>query len=132
MTYSTDNLPPFIHKWKDSVENGKSPQEIAQECYHPDAILKGTVWSEAVQGHSDITRYFEHFTAGKNNATVTFLTIKTSPTGSYAGEYVFRWTDDNVTATKRRGPTIPLSPRRSMDAMLSLFITPRFLFRRLS
>ena len=88
-------LPAFIKNWKDAVESGKSPQEIAQDCYHANAILKGTVWSEAVQGHARIQDYFVHFTAGKNGATVEFLTISQSPSGSYAGEYIFRWSDDN-------------------------------------
>lgn len=87
-------LPAFIQNWKDAVESGKSPTEIAQSCYHPQAILKGTVWSEAVQGHGRIQDYFIDFTSGKNGATVTFLTLSQSPSGSFAGEYIFKWTDD--------------------------------------
>ena len=88
-------LPTFIANWKDAVESGKSPEEIAQGCYHVDAILKGTVWSEAVQGHARIQDYFVDFTAGKNGATVEFLTLSQSPSGSFAGEYIFRWSDDD-------------------------------------
>lgn len=87
-------LPVFIKNWKDAVESGKSPAEIAGGCYHANAILKGTVWSEAVQGHERVTDYFVHFTAGKNSPTVHFETITQSPSGSFAGEYVFKWTDD--------------------------------------
>lgn len=90
-----DTLPDFIRNWKDSIENGKTPQEIAGGCYHPEALLKGTVWSEVVKGPAEMTRYFEHFTAGKNNPTVNFLTITQSPSGSFAGEYIFKWTDDD-------------------------------------
>ena len=87
-------LPAFIQSWKEAVESGKSPQEIAEGCYHESAILKGTVWSKAVQGRARIQDYFVEFTAGKNGATVEFLTLSQSPSGSFAGEYVFKWTDD--------------------------------------
>jgi len=87
-------LPIFIESWKAAIESGKAPREIAQTCYHSDGVLKGTVWSKAVQGHDEITKYFEHFTTGKNNASVTFDTITKTPSGSYAGEYTFRWEDD--------------------------------------
>ena len=87
-------LPPFIKNWKEAIESGKSPQEISLSCYHTQAILKGTIWSEAVQGHQRIEDYFVVFTDGRNSPTVTFLTLKESPSGAYAGEYVFKWTDD--------------------------------------
>lgn len=87
-------LPVFIKNWKEAVESGKSPQEIAEGCYHSNGILKGTVWSESVQGHARIQDYFALFTAGKNAATVEFLTLLQSPSGSFSGEYVFKWTDD--------------------------------------
>ena len=88
-------LPTFIQNWKNAIENGKSPSEISGGCYHDNAILKGTVWSEAVQGTKRIEDYFVHFTGGKNNANVTFTSITESPSGSFAGEYIFNWTDDN-------------------------------------
>lgn len=93
--YSAQNLPAFIQNWKNAVESGSSPEEIANSCYHENAILKGTVWSEAVQGHENIQSYFEEFTAGKNQAKVNFITLSQSPSGSFAGEYVFKWIDDN-------------------------------------
>lgn len=96
--HSIENLPPFIQHWKDAIESGKAPAEIAQDCYHNNGVLKGTVSSKAVQGHERITDYFKHFTAGKNNVTVTFDTITQTPSDSYAGEYTFRWTDDDGNA----------------------------------
>ena len=93
--YSAQNLPPSIQQWKNAIEEGSSPEAIATSCYQEGAILKGTVWSKAVQGHADIISYFEHFTEGKNNAKVNFTTLSQSPSGSFAGEYVFEWQDNN-------------------------------------
>ena len=92
---STDTLPGFIQRWKDSVESGKTPEQVASECYHPQAVLKGTIWGKAVRGPDKITDYFTSFVTGRNNIEVVFQTIKQSPAGSFAGEYTFKWVDEN-------------------------------------
>lgn len=101
--YSINNLPPFMQHWKDAVENGSTPEKIAENCYHPDAILKGTIADQAVQSTKAIEQYFHKFTAGKNEATVTFNTLSISPSGkTFSGEYTFAWTDDAGTAQEQK------------------------------
>jgi len=101
--YSVVNLPPMIAHWKEAVEAGSSPEQIAENCYHDNAILKGTIADEAVQGTEAITAYFHKFTAGKNNARVEFNTLSISPTGNtFSGEYTFKWNDDEGHAQEQR------------------------------
>ena len=90
-------LPTFIENWKNAIETGKTPDQLAQ-LYHTQGVLKGTIWDKAVQGHEQIEQYFIAFTTGKNNAKVNFTTITKTPSGSYAGEYTFSWNDDTGTS----------------------------------
>lgn len=91
--YSVSNLPQLIQHWKDAVEGGSSPEQIAQNCYHKDALLKGTVSVNFVRGREDIAQYFAEFTQGRNNIRVEFNSLYQSPSGSFSGEYTFHWTD---------------------------------------
>ena len=91
-------LPSYVKNWKDAIERGETPEQIAETCYHPDALLKGTVWGRVIRGHADITSYFGHFTSGKNSPVVEFHTLQTSPSGSISGEYTFEWIDDDDNA----------------------------------
>ena len=91
--YSTDHLPVFIQRWKDCIESGGSPDDIAA-TYDQNATLKGTIADETVQRTEAIKGYFVSFTAGKSNATVTFDTLSISPSGTFSGEYTFAWDID--------------------------------------
>ena len=86
-------LPDFIKNWKNAIESGQSPAQIAK-FYNPNALLKGTISSQTVQGHKEIEKYFVAFTNGKNDALVNFKSINKSPKGSYSGEYTFNWNDE--------------------------------------
>jgi hypothetical protein len=92
--YAADALPEFIQRWKDGIESGQPPEVMAR-AYHPTCLLKGTISNRTVQGHEAVKQYFKAFVEDKNALNVHFNTLSRSPAGSFSGEYVFHWTDDN-------------------------------------